>query len=148
MKWGYKQGVASIKTLDNLLRFRKYREDFNQGREQDTAASVHDVFLFIINFFLVKFCIQDPRHCTVIYYQQFLTMFSIRKSDFLSTSAQSVANLKVQGLPNIFYNERTWQWIKWLLHSVKKEISESNIVENSKMVRKFILRNNSYMMVN
>ena len=101
MKWGYKQGVASIKTLDNLLRFRKYREDFNQGREQDTAASVHDVFLFIINFFLVKFCIQDPRHCTVIYYQQFLTMFSIRKSDFLSTSAQSVANFKVYPIYSI-----------------------------------------------
>ena len=51
MKWGYKHGVASIKTLDNLLHFYKYREDFNQGREQDTAASVHDVFFFYNAFF-------------------------------------------------------------------------------------------------
>ena len=42
-----------------------------------------------------RITIQDPRHCTVIYYQQFFTMFSIRKSDFLSTSAQSGANFMV-----------------------------------------------------
>lgn len=47
MKWGYKYGVASIKTLGNVLRFHKNRENFNQGRKPDIAASVHDVFLFL-----------------------------------------------------------------------------------------------------
>lgn len=56
---------------------------------------------FFIMHFLVKVCIQDPRHCTVIYYQQFFTMFLIRKRDFLSTSAQSGANFKVYPMYSI-----------------------------------------------
>ena len=60
-------GVASIKTLGNVLRFHKLREDFNQGRKPDIAASVHDVFYFYNIFFLVKFCIQNPNPNPLLY---------------------------------------------------------------------------------
>ena len=55
MKWGYKYGVANVKTLGNLLRFHKNREDFNEVGVPDTAASVHDVLLFYNAFLLSNF---------------------------------------------------------------------------------------------
>ena len=66
-------------------------------------------------------------------------MFSIRKSDFLSTLAQSGV---IQCLSNVFSNERTWKLIKELLHSVSKEISDANIIKNARIFGNFILRNN------
>ena len=55
MRCGYKYGVANVKTLGNLLCFHKNQEAFNEVGEPDTAASVHDVFLFYNAFLLSNF---------------------------------------------------------------------------------------------
>lgn len=60
MKLGSKHGLEGIKTLDNLLHFPKNEEDFNQGRQPDTAASVHDAFLFYNALFFGQILYSKP----------------------------------------------------------------------------------------
>ena len=67
--------VGSIKTLDNLLRFHKNGEDFNQGREPDTATGVHDVFLFYKAFFWSNLVFKTLSTTLLYITKQCLTMF-------------------------------------------------------------------------
>ena len=99
MKLGSKHGLEGIKTLDDLLHFPKNGEDFNQGRQPDTAASVHDAFLFYNALFLVKFCIQSPKHVTVIYYKTMFNNVFNKEKGFWADLGE------VQRLSNVFSNE-------------------------------------------
>ena len=55
---------------------------------------------FIMHFFLVKFCIQSPKHVTVIYYKTMFNNVFNKEKGFWADLGE------VQRLSNVFSNER------------------------------------------
>ena len=132
-------------------RYQNFRESnpfspkSRRFQPRETARHMFMMPSFFIMHFFGQILYSKPKHFTVIYYK---TMFNnvFNKEKGFSFYIGTVLG-KVQRLSNVFSNERKWQLIESLLHSVHKEISKANIINNSEMLHKFILRNNSYMMV-
>ena len=120
--------------------FPKMEKISTKGDSQTQQPVFMMPSFFTMHFFLSNFVFKALSTSLLYITKQCLTMFLIRKKDF----GQIWAKFNVFPMYSLM---KEWQLIKWLLHSVHKEISEANIINNSKMIRKFILRNNSYMMV-